>query len=862
MRVFVSSTYDDLIDHRAALDDIIRRLSAQFRGMELFGSRPFEPKRVCFDEISSCDVFVGVYAHRYGWIPHGDSLSITEQEFDYARSTNRPCYCYVVDPDHPWNPQFIEVSALDKIKRFHTKVGTLVRSKFTTPDNLAKQVAVDLVAAFASRYPARNKGELLAQLRTNIAHEISIIIGLKYIRDLYVDRALDRNLQLRLQEPARVSSAATKAVNAVRRILPMLEPLFSATPPPDDTVSSREAALRATSDILELVKRTPTDPSLNYPAATLCDALQQMKSLITNVERLQAAHIRRLGGASTWPYNIDTHLASANAAIGDALTVIKPVYLIVDRAGGGKTNLLCHLAEVFVATHPTFFIAARSVPTATCDGIRAYVAAAYPISEDPIQSAVQTIVDSDSQCIVIVDGINEHPDASAFNLALKTFIRQYYHKPVKFLISCRDIYWRYFEDDWWLSHGAFVARDALYSFTHVEYDKALPRYMRAFDIDMELTGKARDDLRHPLLLRFFCEAYRGTPAAPTQAGRLNEIRLLELFDAYCIRKFDQIRARLGLLDANEIATYLTMIALAMVDLRTRTLPVGTVAQKARIEFGERSRRTVDSRYVQILDEDILIEERPVQSLSETVVTFVYDEFMEYMIARAVWERAVTSSDDVLNAIAQETALLLPHRTSFISITGIVLYLGEMLARISEQHLLGYLNVINAHKAADLAFEVAVKTARQSDRRETFLRVLAFHRDGTSAERRRALDAIGQLAPAHWKSTLDYLRTPVQADRLIPGQSAFSTLKRASVHIRRTVRQQQRRGWHSTVMPTSRLVSRAQSGRSNSGSHVRVVVVNSSRWLTSTCQSTTRSNFVKLESLKMVTTRTAECATRG
>src|SRR5262249_12474284 len=148
----------------------------------------------------------------------------------------------------------------------------------------------------------------------------------------------------------------------------------------------------------------------------------------------------------------------------------------------------------------------------------------------------------------------------------------------------------------------------------------------AFDIAMNPVGEAKEELRHPLLLRFFCEAYRGTPASPTKIGTLSEIRLLELFDSYCRRKFEQIRSRLGLLDSEEIFQYLKIIALSMLAQETRTLPVATVAKMALSDFGERSIRSSDSRYIHILYEDILIEERPVGDLSETVVSFVYDEF--------------------------------------------------------------------------------------------------------------------------------------------------------------------------------------------------------------------------------------------
>ena len=58
IRVFLSSTFIDLKDHRKSVDDIINRLTKVFSGMEYFGARPFEPKEASFNEIGLSDIFV------------------------------------------------------------------------------------------------------------------------------------------------------------------------------------------------------------------------------------------------------------------------------------------------------------------------------------------------------------------------------------------------------------------------------------------------------------------------------------------------------------------------------------------------------------------------------------------------------------------------------------------------------------------------------------------------------------------------------------------------------------------------------------------------------------------------------------
>ena len=85
MKVFLSSTYNDLIAHRQAAHDALEQLGLHVIWMEAFGARPVESTKACLDEVADCEMFVGIYAHRYGYIPDGKDISITEQEFNHAK---------------------------------------------------------------------------------------------------------------------------------------------------------------------------------------------------------------------------------------------------------------------------------------------------------------------------------------------------------------------------------------------------------------------------------------------------------------------------------------------------------------------------------------------------------------------------------------------------------------------------------------------------------------------------------------------------------------------------------------------------------------------------------------------------------
>ncbi|MBI4672535.1 MAG: DUF4062 domain-containing protein, partial [Chloroflexi bacterium] len=146
MKIFVSSTYIDLVEYRKAVERALNLLEQQFVGMEYFGSLSEEPKVAALDKVKACDAFVGIYAHRYGVVPDGDTKSITEQEFDRAQKSGKPIFCYRVKPDQPWNPKMIEGGdAQTKLDAFLARIDKqYVRQEFTTPEDLLAKVSADL----------------------------------------------------------------------------------------------------------------------------------------------------------------------------------------------------------------------------------------------------------------------------------------------------------------------------------------------------------------------------------------------------------------------------------------------------------------------------------------------------------------------------------------------------------------------------------------------------------------------------------------------------------------------------------------------------------------------------------------------
>ncbi len=146
MKIFLSSTYQDLIAHREATARAIERLGQQDVRMEVFGARPLEATSASLQEISDCDALIGLYAHRYGYTPEGQSKSVTEQEFDFAMAKEVPIFCFLVNEDYPWPPKQVETEpGRTRLDSFLQRVQeNVVTDTFTSPEDLAFRVASSL----------------------------------------------------------------------------------------------------------------------------------------------------------------------------------------------------------------------------------------------------------------------------------------------------------------------------------------------------------------------------------------------------------------------------------------------------------------------------------------------------------------------------------------------------------------------------------------------------------------------------------------------------------------------------------------------------------------------------------------------
>jgi len=144
--IYVSSTFADLRAHRKALSLAIRRLGHVDIAMEYYLAEDARPLDRCLRDAGSCDLYVGLFARRYGFCPPGAQRSITELEFRAARAAGIDCLCFLLAEDAPWPDEHVEHGAgADKLAALRAELGGYLCGFFSTPDELAAIASAAIV---------------------------------------------------------------------------------------------------------------------------------------------------------------------------------------------------------------------------------------------------------------------------------------------------------------------------------------------------------------------------------------------------------------------------------------------------------------------------------------------------------------------------------------------------------------------------------------------------------------------------------------------------------------------------------------------------------------------------------------------
>jgi len=143
VRVFVSSTLDELAAERAAAREAITQLRLTPVLFEM-GARPYPPRELYRAYLAQSDIFVGLYWQRYGWVAPGMQISGLEDEYQLAGDKPRLIYLKMPAPARePALQGLLDRIGAEEVASYQ---------KFATPEELRERIANDLAQLMTERF--------------------------------------------------------------------------------------------------------------------------------------------------------------------------------------------------------------------------------------------------------------------------------------------------------------------------------------------------------------------------------------------------------------------------------------------------------------------------------------------------------------------------------------------------------------------------------------------------------------------------------------------------------------------------------------------------------------------------------------
>lgn len=143
----ISSTSLDLPEHRQQAIDACLRQSVFPIAMEQLPASDADAIRVSMEMVEKADIYIGVFAWRYGHVPEGQDISITEMEFNRAVERKIPILVFTIHKDHALTIEMVEADkgAQEKLKKLKDRACEgRGRLEFSSPVELRSHIIQSL----------------------------------------------------------------------------------------------------------------------------------------------------------------------------------------------------------------------------------------------------------------------------------------------------------------------------------------------------------------------------------------------------------------------------------------------------------------------------------------------------------------------------------------------------------------------------------------------------------------------------------------------------------------------------------------------------------------------------------------------
>jgi len=234
------------------------------------------------------------------------------------------------------------------------------------------------------------------------------------------------------------------------------------------------------------------------------------------------------------------------------------VFAIVSRAGQGKTNFVCDLAENCLAKRniPCVFFTGKELVNVGDGQLQSYIARTIygddaPGSIDGLMHDVnEEAMRRGTAGIVLIDAINEHPVLETFSREIERLIEKCLEYPhIRIILTCRS---EYFDERFGnLCKSSFSDRMVIERQIHQDMapehkHRMVNGYLKFFKIgDNRMSEHVFRQLEDdPFLLRVFCEAYGDhTANSLKRIPFISHIRREAVFRMYFNKKFESLKER-------------------------------------------------------------------------------------------------------------------------------------------------------------------------------------------------------------------------------------------------------------------------------------------------------------------------------
>jgi hypothetical protein len=155
LTVFVSSTLEDLNGHRQSVNTALRGMGVNTVDVFMERTHQADLLQTSLMALQGADLFLGIYASRYGELLDGQDISLIERLYEESGNVGLPRFIYLVDPREDWAVSYMHTDFygakmrifLDRINQENPNL-----RHFTSPGDLVEKLTFDL-ARFRTQQP-------------------------------------------------------------------------------------------------------------------------------------------------------------------------------------------------------------------------------------------------------------------------------------------------------------------------------------------------------------------------------------------------------------------------------------------------------------------------------------------------------------------------------------------------------------------------------------------------------------------------------------------------------------------------------------------------------------------------------------